>query len=159
MSGLAPTVLKLNIFSAGWTYSQLLTTLAIGTGPTLILNSILIANTGTTFGKAIFGIKIKSGDLTNISISQAMHREFLVLFFGLGLNVVVLNLIANAIGYRQLLRTGAASWDTELGTVCLYDKRKFVPYFATVLVITLLILKALLDAIFKIAFPEAEVFL
>ncbi|MDG0980879.1 MAG: RDD family protein [Halieaceae bacterium] len=157
LSGLAPILF--NVLGTISGPSQLLVAFALGTVPTMVLNSILIANTGTTFGKAIFGLRIRSANRGKISISQAMQRELLVLYFGLGLNVPVLNLIASAIRYQQLKKTGVTHWDTELETICLYNNRKYIPYSAIALVITFLIVKALVDLILKLAFPDLKAFL
>ena len=59
---------------------------------TLLLEPLQLSLFGTTFGKWIFGIRVVDLDGHKLFYSEAFRRTMGVLFFGLGLNVPLVNL-------------------------------------------------------------------
>ena len=79
----------------------------------MILHPIQVSMLGTTFGKALFGISLRTEQGEIPSLGQAASREFSVLVRGLGLNLLVLPLITMIVAYRRLKAEGVTSWDRD----------------------------------------------
>lgn len=77
---------------------------------TVPANAILFALTGTTLGKAAFGIRVLK-DGAPLSFRVALRREAVVWMRGEGLGLPIITLVANAAAYRRLRDTGTTTWD------------------------------------------------
>jgi hypothetical protein len=89
------------------------------------LNVCLLALTGGTLGKWLFGISVRATDGQRIGTLTAVYREVLVWVKGMGLGVPLVTLFTCGVGCRTLVRTGATSWDKQLGTHVLYRPSGF----------------------------------
>ncbi len=94
----------------------------------LILECIYMTVFGTTLGKKIMGITIRTGDGTRVSSYIAVKRSRLVWVRGMGLGIGIIQLIANMIGYSRLRRNGITSWDQELALVVSHQKIGILRY-------------------------------
>lgn len=83
------------------------------------LNALMIAFTGYTIGKAVFGIQVLNIDRSLLGFASALKRELLVWAKGLGLGIPLISLFTLIAGYRRLSEKGEASWD-EGASVVLY---------------------------------------
>lgn len=80
----------------------------------LALNARFINVTGTTPGKFIFGIRVLEQDGSKLSFWRAFKRELMVLTFGYGLMVPIVNLFAMAIAMGYVAENGYAWWDKRM---------------------------------------------
>jgi uncharacterized RDD family membrane protein YckC len=76
-----------------------------------VFNAIVMGTTGTTLGKAIFGIKVCMPDQTSLGLLACFKREFKVWIFGMGLGLPIVSLIAMIVGYKTVAGRKQASWD------------------------------------------------
>lgn len=81
-----------------------------------VVESILLHLVGTTPGKAIFGIRVRSANGSRISLRSSLGRSFYVYLLGVGFYQFPFFLIGAAFGYFRLVTTGLCLWDTHLGT-------------------------------------------
>lgn len=98
--------------------------LRAGTIPTLLpllppllwipVEALLISLVGTTPGKALFALRVETQEGVPPSFPVALSRSVRVWVQGLGLNLPLLNLLAEALGYTRLTRTGSTAWDDAL---------------------------------------------
>jgi hypothetical protein len=94
----------------------------------LILECIYMAYFGTTLGKKIMGITVRTSDGTRVSGFIAVKRSRIVWVRGMGLGVGIIQLIANLVGYSKLRKDGITSWDRELALVVSHEKIGFLRY-------------------------------
>ena len=76
-----------------------------------IVNAIVLASTGSTFGKLIFGIKVARLDGSPLNLVESFQREIKVWMVGLGLGIPLISLITMLMSYKALTKDGHASWD------------------------------------------------
>lgn len=82
-----------------------------------LVNGILIGATGSSIGKAIFGIKVLTPHNEPIGIMAGWVREAKVWVIGLGLGIPVISLFTLIISYRRLTKKGETPWDHGLHLV------------------------------------------
>lgn len=92
--------------SAGSLVDGLTTTIIAG-----FVNGILIGATGSSIGKAIFGVKVLSLQNEPIGIIAGWVREAKVWVIGLGLGIPIISLLTLLMSARRLVKKGEASWD------------------------------------------------
>lgn len=80
------------------------------------LEAVFLSVAGTTPGKWLLSIRVVRPDGDLLSLATAFARSLRVWFWGMGLGIPVVNLLANWSGYRQLQESGVASWDRASGT-------------------------------------------
>lgn len=76
-----------------------------------------ISLTGTTPGKWIFGIRVVNISGKFLSYSAAIERAALVWFKGNGLGIPLISMVAQAMAYDTLKKSGTTSWDNAIGSV------------------------------------------
>lgn len=86
------------------------------------LPAFLICLTGKSIGKWLFGIQILNDDGSTLGFAKSLHREWMVTWRGLGLNIPIISMYANYKGYRTLTGDGITSWDKDLNIKVLYRK-------------------------------------
>jgi hypothetical protein len=69
---------------------------------------------GTTFGKAIYGIRLIPKD-AEITFYGALRRSTLVWFRGLGIGIPIITLFTLIAAYNNLKKNGTTTWDAEMG--------------------------------------------
>ncbi len=108
----------------------------------IIFEPILIATTGTTIGKSVFGLKIKTFEMTKLSYGDALRRTYLVLVDGMGLLIPIYSMIRLFKSYKLCSDEEVLQWDEGLA-YDLKDNNK-LRYFAaggvSILVLLLFIL-------------------
>ncbi len=77
------------------------------------LEAIQLAVFGTTFGKALYSIEVKSKNPAPIGFATAFARAFSVYVRGLALGFPLISLFTVYFGYKTLKEKGEASWDAE----------------------------------------------
>jgi uncharacterized RDD family membrane protein YckC len=104
-----------------------------------LVGGFVIGLTGTSLGKAIFGIRVVNPSLQTIGVGNGIKREFVVWGQGMGLGIPIVSLITMLVAYASLRRDGAARWD--LGhNVVLYRPRGTFQTVLNVLGVVLILL-------------------
>jgi uncharacterized RDD family membrane protein YckC len=87
------------------------------TGLAVLAYALQLCLFGTTAGKAILGITVRSADGRRPTFAQAFERELLHWVNGQALCIPLLNVVAAICGYSTLKSEGASSWDRAAGLV------------------------------------------
>lgn len=105
----------------------------------LPVNAVTTAFFGSTLGKYLFGLRAAAADAPNarLTLRTSLRREGLVWWRGKAMGVPVVDLIAGAIAYRRLKRTGTTDWDSGLG-LRVYSRRPPRDLIAGLILILLL---------------------
>jgi len=78
------------------------------------IDALLLSLLGTTPGKALFGIRVSTGDGARPSFGTAFARALRVSVQGMALGIPLVILAAEALSYARLTRTGVTPWDEAL---------------------------------------------
>lgn len=81
----------------------------------LTLEPLCLHFWGTTPGKWLLGIRVLDYDGQRLSLGEAAARTFKVFVFGMGLQLPVLELVANFLAWRRCARGEDQLWDSEYG--------------------------------------------
>lgn len=68
---------------------------------------------GTTPGKFLFGLRVVSADDAPLSLMRALRREALVMFWGVGLTIPLVSLMALIRSYTELTEQHETRWDRQ----------------------------------------------
>ena len=79
----------------------------------------LISWTGTTPGKWLFGLRVRSKSGQKLTLASALGREVYVVAAGNGLGIPIVALVCSLVQYSKLKKCEPASWDED-GTEVLY---------------------------------------
>lgn len=102
---------------------------------------------GTTPAKWLFGIHIKKKTAENLSFNEALSRAFQVFVYGEGFAIPLITLFTRIFSYRNLVKNGITRWDTNVGSVVMYENWSTIKIIASVIVTLLtLILLAFLNS-------------
>ncbi len=88
----------------------------------LPIEALFLWSIGTTPGKWVFGIKVRTQAGSTLSYWTALKRVFLVFLKGMGLTIPLVSLITLIVSYDRLVKAGSVSWDRDLGTTVNYEK-------------------------------------
>lgn len=75
----------------------------------VVLSASSFALVGTTPGKYLLGVEVRTFQGERLTFVDAMGREMRILFRGLGLSIPIVNLIAMGVAYGSLTSSGTAS--------------------------------------------------
>ena len=92
----------------------------------IIFESILLSTVGTTLGKWLFRVSLKTGDDKKLSFMLALKRTFLMYFRGLALLLPFISIITLIYAYASLSSSGSTSWDKECHTVITHQRIGFL---------------------------------
>ena len=81
----------------------------------IFIESALLATWGTTPGKWLFGLTLRTARGTKLDFPTALRRTLKVWVRGLALGLPIVSLIALVIAYNRLKEKGETSWDAEGG--------------------------------------------
>jgi hypothetical protein len=101
-----------------------------GVAAYVIFEAICLNTFGTTFGKFIYGIRIKMKEADQIPFLSAVKRCFFVWLRGLGLSIPLISLITLIVAYNNLLKNGETSWDRDFNFVVLHSEFSAMRWFA-----------------------------
>lgn len=82
---------------------------------TIPLEAVILAATGATPGKWLFGITVRDLEGRRLSAGAALKRSLLVFFSGMGVGIPIISLIASYLSYRRLTKVGITAWDEAVG--------------------------------------------
>ena len=98
----------------------------------LFIEPLLLRLFGTTAGKAVFGLKIRSADGSVLSYDEGIHRTWGVIRYGIGFSIPFYNLYRMWKSYKACSDKENLPWDEEV-SYTLKDKK---PYRGVVYVFT-----------------------
>lgn len=84
--------------------------------------AILLANCGTTPGKWLFNIRVRSSNGQKLQFSEALNRSFSVWLNGMGAGIPVVSFITQLSSRSKLKRDGITAWDEQGGYVVTHGK-------------------------------------
>jgi len=109
--------------------------------------SLFLYLIGTTPAKWLFGIYVKKNRSENLSYTQALMRTFQVFVSGEGFAIPLITLFTRMAAYRRLTRTNTTSWDSDIGSIVLYEEWHEVKVVASFIIsILALILLSILNS-------------
>ncbi len=79
----------------------------------VFFESIMLAFCGTTPGKALLRIKLRTDDGTKFNYSGAITRSVRVWWRGEGLGIPLVSLVTNILAYNSLKKNGRTAWDRD----------------------------------------------
>lgn len=82
----------------------------------LPLETFCLTMTGTTPGKWIFGIKVKSRDGHALGLDQSLKRSWGACWAGLALGIPIASLATVLLSYYRLINKGSTNWDDSAKT-------------------------------------------
>jgi len=103
----------------------------------LVWKPLMLARYGTTFGKSLFNIKVVNANGDNLTYGEAVKRSMRVLFFGLGLYLGIIWLIAGILSENALRKRGITYWD-RLGNCKVMHARISLVRFLVAVVLSML---------------------
>lgn len=86
------------------------------------VEAALIASTGTTPAKWIFGISVLSREENKLSYASALRRTLLVWAAGDGFSIPILTIFTRLFAYFRLVKTGTTVWDKSSGSVVQHEQ-------------------------------------
>ena len=75
------------------------------------VTALMIGLTGSTFGKFMFGIRVRRRDGERLGVRRALVRELKIWALGMGCGIPVVTLITMISAYNHLSGEGRAAWD------------------------------------------------
>jgi hypothetical protein len=88
----------------------------------MLIEGIYLSVFGTTPGKKLFKIKVRTVEDGRLTVKQSFQRAFLVWYRGMGLGLGIAQVIANIIGGNRLSATGVTTWDRDLKLIVTHEK-------------------------------------
>lgn len=82
----------------------------------MLIETWLLKKFGTTPGKKLMNIRIRSADGRPVRTRQAFNRSVGVWLRGLGCGLPVVSAITMLVGYSKLQKYGESTWDRDSGT-------------------------------------------
>ena len=115
-------VLHINTYYRGQQWD--LANLAVVILLTFLLEPLQLSLFGTTIGKAIFGLQVKSNYERRLTYQEALARTKSVFFLGLGLCIPIWNLVRLWKSYQTYKNGETLEWDYD-SVLVLKDRRKW----------------------------------
>lgn len=88
----------------------------------MLIEGIYLSLFGTTPGKRLFKITVKTVGNGRLTVKQSFQRAFLVWYRGMGLGLGIVQIIANIMGGNRLSATGVTTWDRDLKLIVTHEK-------------------------------------
>ena len=108
------------------------------------LEAILLSRFTTTPGKLMCQIRVTDSHGQPLTFSTALQRTWLASFYGLALNVVLLDLICMAVSWQDIKRYGRPLWDRRLESVVWHKKMSILRIIIMVMLIKIIFYEAYL---------------
>jgi len=87
----------------------------------VFVDALLLSSWGTTPGKALLKVKVRTGNGKKLRYGDALQRSFSVWFRGLGLGIPVVSLFTLIFSYSRLKKSGITVWDEKGGYVVSHE--------------------------------------
>ncbi|MCZ8520901.1 MULTISPECIES: RDD family protein [Paenibacillus] len=82
----------------------------------IFVEGTLLSLFGTTPGKKIFRIRVLNASGNRLTPMESFKRSRFIWLRGMGVGIGVVQLIANALAYKTLVKEGYTTWDRDIGT-------------------------------------------
>ncbi len=99
----------------------------------VFVEASLLSFWGSTPGKSLFRITLRSSVEEKLSFSNAFNRSFSVWWKGLGLGFPFASLITLIISYKTLSREGITSWDRDGKFVISHNRIGYIRVIAAII--------------------------
>ena len=76
-----------------------------------VVGAVVVGTTGSSIGKAIFGVKVVDGSMRPIGLWRGLKREVYIWSAGLGFGIPLISLFTLVFSYRRLQGRGTTAWD------------------------------------------------
>jgi uncharacterized RDD family membrane protein YckC len=83
----------------------------------IVVESLLMSTLGTTPGKALLGVRVRTNTGENLNFFQALSRTGGIWIRGEALGIPIVNLFTLVVAYNKLMGNRITSWDREGGTI------------------------------------------
>ncbi|NHK28001.1 RDD family protein [Parvularcula flava] len=113
-----------------------------------LVEAAIISGIGSTPGKSLMGISLRTTDGSKLGFGQALRRTYGALILGLGMGLPILTLVAHVLSYNRLKENGITRWDA--GTQTRYLSRAVNP-FRWIVGIAIAVLVVLANVVLAIA--------
>jgi len=88
----------------------------------IFFEPMMFSTFGTTPGKSLLGIKVRTLSGKKISYATGMRRGFLIWLNGMGMGIPFIALFTMIIAYKKLKKNGITSWDEKCGISIIHDQ-------------------------------------
>lgn len=105
----------------------------------VFVEAILLSTVGTTPGKWILNVKLKSNEGKKIKFFDALIRSLHVWSKGLGIGLPFISAITNIASYLQLKKYGITPWDREGKYTISYGEIGIIRFIVLIFVISLIV--------------------
>lgn len=106
----------------------------------IFIESVLLSTLGTTLGKWLLRIRLRTIDGNKPNFLKALKRSFAVWFRGLGLGIPIISIFTLIGAYYRLTENGITSWDEEGGFSVTHQRISAFRVAIAVIMLTALIL-------------------
>jgi len=103
------------------------------------VEALVLAQFGTTPGKAFMRMRVIRDDGQRLDIGTAMSRSAKVWLLGWGLGIPIVSVVTRILAFARLMSEGRTAWDTQCGTRVLHQPVGFVRGVLAVILIFFLI--------------------
>jgi len=107
-------VLLFNMITSNRNVLESLLYTAVVTIIMLLMEPLLLMKFGTTPGKALLGLVVRTPEGNKLSYTEGFRRTFGVIRYGLGFELPIYNLIRNYKSYKILEEKETLPWDEEI---------------------------------------------
>lgn len=83
----------------------------------LPIEALMLASSGTTPGKRLFALRVRTVDGSPLTFERAFQRCARVYLFGQAFGLPILTQIAKLFAFDRFRRTGTTLWDEQCGTI------------------------------------------
>jgi uncharacterized RDD family membrane protein YckC len=109
-----------------------------------IVGGFVVGSTGTSIGKAIFGVRVVNANCQAIGIIDGLRREFWVWVVGLGLGIPIVSIFTMLRAKKQLRNDGTTVWDAGRNLVFYRPDGRF-QYIMNALGILLILIAVIIE--------------
>lgn len=99
----------------------------------IFFESICLSILGSTFGKWLLKIKLRTNDNLKLTFLIAFQRSFMVWFKGLAIGIPFISLFTLISAHSDLTTQGITSWDKKYGLKVSYEKIGCIRAIITIL--------------------------
>lgn len=82
----------------------------------LALDALVIASFGSSIGKSLMGLSVLRDDGENLTLADAIERNFYLWYRGLAIGVPIIALFTFMSAYRGMEEGNTTSWDRDTGS-------------------------------------------